>query len=211
MLASESRYDESMLKFLNARSSFFLIFFAIIFSILLTGVRLALIFNGFDKLVVYITYPLSLIPILMVSIPIVRLIKLFIRISAKLLGLVFNTKNFKKLEKVGLSAINYSNKKLKNKKIITKEKDLFWILPIGILTISIFPLPIGFYMLSRTIVFVCSIYYAYSYFLKKNKVKPWIFGFFAVLYNPISPIYLNEKYIWVIINLITIYYFYKNK
>ncbi len=46
---------------------------------------------------------------------------------------------------------------------------------------------------------------------KKNQTNLWIFGFIAVLYNPIIPVYLYEKAIWIIVNIITIYLFYKNK
>ena len=198
------------MKFLTNRGSLFLIFFAIVFSIFLTGIRLALIFNGYEKFV-YITYPLSIIPIIMVGIPIVRLIKFLIRIIAKYLGLIFNTKNFRKLEKFGLTAFDYSNKKMKQQRKKRKDTDIFWIVPIGILAISIFPLPIGFYMLTRTIVCVSAVYYAYNYYKKKNDVKPWIFGFFALLYNPLIPIYLNEKSLWVLINITTIIFIYKNK
>ena len=40
----------------------------------------------------------------------------------------------------------------------------------------------------------------------------WIFGFIAVLYNPIIPIHLYDKQIWIIVNLITgILFFFKRK
>ena len=38
----------------------------------------------------------------------------------------------------------------------------------------------------------------------------WLVGI-AVLYNPIIPVYLYEKLIWAIVNLITMYVFYSNK
>ena len=91
------------------------------------------------------------------------------------------------------------------------NKDIFWIAPLVVLGIGLLPMPYGYYFLSRLVVCGCAIYYAVQFSGQSHATLVWIFGFFAVLYNPISPIYLNEKYIWVIINLITIYYFYKNK
>jgi len=102
---------------------------------------------------------------------------------------------------------NKKNKKMKK----TKEKDIFWIAPIVVLVIALFPLPIGYYTLSRLVVSACALYYAVQFHKINNTTYTWIYGFIVVLYNPIIPIYLYEKFIWIIVNLITIYIFYKNK
>ena len=103
-------------------------------------------------------------------------------------------------------------KKVKNKNIKKpKEKDIFWIAPIVVLVIALFPLPIGYYTLSRLVVSACALYYAIQFHKRNNTTYTWIYGFLVVLYNPIIPIYLYEKFIWVAVNLITIYIFYKNK
>ena len=39
----------------------------------------------------------------------------------------------------------------------------------------------------------------------------WIFGFFAVLYNPIIPIHLGAKGLWIAVNIITAGVFFANK
>jgi len=39
----------------------------------------------------------------------------------------------------------------------------------------------------------------------------WIFGFLAILYNPIIPIHLYEKGIWIIVNIITSILFFTKK
>ena len=49
----------------------------------------------------------------------------------------------------------------------------------------------------------CSLYYAYHLYEKKDQTFTWVFGFFAVLYNPIIPVYLYEKQIWTIVNIVT--------
>ena len=101
------------------------------------------------------------------------------------------------------------NKLKKMKK--TKDKDIFWIAPIVVLVIALFPLPIGYFTLSRLVVSACALYYAIQFHKRNNITYTWIYGFLVVLYNPIIPIYLYEKFIWIIVNLITIYIFYKNK
>jgi len=109
--------------------------------------------------------------------------------------------------KIGEYFNNSKNKKMKK----TKEKDIFWIAPIIVLIIALFPLPIGYYTLSRLVVSACALYYAIQFHKRNNTTYTWIYGFLVVLYNPIIPIYLYEKVIWVVVNLITIYIFYKNK
>ena len=101
------------------------------------------------------------------------------------------------------------NKLKKMKK--TKDKDIFWIAPIVVLVIALFPLPIGYFTLSRLVVSACALYYAIQFHKRNNTTYTWIYGFLVVLYNPIIPIYLYEKFIWIVVNLITIYIFYKNK
>ena len=92
-----------------------------------------------------------------------------------------------------------------------QQKDIFWLAPIAVLVIAILPLPIGYYTLSRLVVCGCSIYFAYNFYNKKDVPRTWIFGFFVVLYNPIIPVYLYEKIIWVFVNIVTIIAFYLNK
>jgi len=68
--------------------------------------------------------------------------------------------------------------------------------------ISIFDFPIGFYTFVRIAVTLCAVYGAYYFF--KDKKGIWIIlALTAIFYNPFIPIYLNEKALWVFINLIT--------
>ena len=91
-------------------------------------------------------------------------------------------------------------------------KSIFWIAPIVIMAIGFLPMPYGYYNLSRLVVSGCAIYFAYQLFQKEEKTFVWVFGFLAVLYNPIIPVYLYEKEIWMVINIITgIVFFLKRK
>ena len=97
------------------------------------------------------------------------------------------------------------------KNIKESQNSVFWLAPIVVLGIGILPLPIGYYTLSRLVVCACALYYAHKSYQSNNVTNLWIFGFIAVLYNPILPVYLYEKMIWIIVNIVTILFFFKNK
>ena len=92
-----------------------------------------------------------------------------------------------------------------------KETNLFWIAPIVALAIGILPMPYGYYMLSRLIVAAGALYFAFHFYKINDNFKVWVFGFLVVLYNPIIPISLGSKGLWMIVNIPTIYYFYINR
>ena len=71
------------------------------------------------------------------------------------------------------------------------------------MAIGIFPMPYGYYNLSRIVVCACSIYFAYNLYKDDDMTFVWIFGFLSVLYNPIIPIHLYEKQIWIVVNILT--------
>lgn len=64
-------------------------------------------------------------------------------------------------------------------------------------------LPDGYYMLLRVITCATCVYSAVKF---KTEWTRWIFGVFAVLYNPVLPVHLGDKDLWSIINLATIIY-----
>ena len=80
---------------------------------------------------------------------------------------------------------------------------ILWLAPIIVLVIGILPMPIGYYTLLRLVVCGCAIYYAYNLGQNKDKTFMLIFSFIAILYNPIFPVYLYEKSIWIILNIVT--------
>jgi hypothetical protein len=90
-----------------------------------------------------------------------------------------------------------------------KENIVFNIYP-GIiaailLLLSFFDWPYGYYTLLRWVVAGVSIYYAYLlYTTHKDKIA-WFWGLVitAVLFNPIVPVYLYDKMLWNIIDVIT--------
>ena len=91
------------------------------------------------------------------------------------------------------------------------NKDIFWIAPLVVIGIGLFPMPYGYYFLLRLVVFVCAVYFAFQLNSRSDSTLVWVFGFFALLYNPFIPIYLGSKSIWVVVNLITVGIFIANK
>ena len=79
------------------------------------------------------------------------------------------------------------------------DKKLLYI-PAAVLFIGVFPLPIGYYTLLRLVVTAAAAYIAYDTFqTDKQSGWIWVFGFVAILFNPLIPIYLNKE-LWMIID-----------
>ena len=83
------------------------------------------------------------------------------------------------------------------------EKSIFWIAPIVVMAIGVLPMPYGYYSLSRLVVCACAVYFAIASKSQNQDVFIWVFGALAVLYNPIIPVHLYEKEIWMVVNLVT--------
>jgi hypothetical protein len=88
---------------------------------------------------------------------------------------------------------------------------MFWIAPLVVMGIGVFPMPYGYYMLLRLVVCACSLLYTFRFAKKEKIALAWIFGFLAVLYNPLIPIHLYEKNLWTLVNIITAVIFLVNR
>ena len=71
------------------------------------------------------------------------------------------------------------------------------------LFIGVLPMPIDYYDILR---FAVSAVALLNIFKEKYIYIPIL-----IIFNPIIPVYLYEKIIWIVVNLITIFAFYKNK
>ena len=83
------------------------------------------------------------------------------------------------------------------------NKSIFWIAPLIIMFIGLMPMPYGCYTLVRVVVFVCALYFVFEFINIDDTTFIWTFGFLALLYNPLIPITLGSKGLWVIVNIIT--------
>lgn len=73
----------------------------------------------------------------------------------------------------------------------------------ALLFIGLINLPIGYYTLLRIVVTIGSV----AVIVKelKNGINVWVitFGLIAILFNPLIPIYLNDKSVWMPIDIIS--------
>ncbi|MFA5967601.1 MAG: DUF6804 family protein [Patescibacteria group bacterium] len=76
---------------------------------------------------------------------------------------------------------------------------------IAIIMLLLAPLawPYGYYMLLKWVVCSIAVYYAYTlYDAKKLTGWLWTLVIIAILFNPLVPIYLNDKGLWGSIDVV---------
>lgn len=91
--------------------------------------------------------------------------------------------------------------KLSNKKILS-------IIASAFLFIALFDgLPYGFFTLLRFVVCIVGAYLAYKiYEDNKESLWVWVFGFIAILFNPIIVIHLQREQWWIIDLIVGIFF-----
>ena len=95
-----------------------------------------------------------------------------------------------------------------NKNVMEKEKIKFTIIPAiiasAMLFLALLEWPYGYYTLLRIVVAIISIYYAYWMYEVVKQQGFWFWGLIVtiILFNPIIPIQLGDKSIWVVIDII---------
>ena len=68
--------------------------------------------------------------------------------------------------------------------------------------IALLPFPVEFYTFTRITISLCSAYAAFGFYKEDHNV--WIvFALVTVLYNPILPIYLYDRSLWQVLNVLT--------
>ena len=76
------------------------------------------------------------------------------------------------------------------------------IISIFLLLSAILPLPYGYYMFLRLVIFICSLILAYNFYKFNSQYWAVIFGLISLIFNPIIPIYLDKK-MWISIDIIS--------
>lgn len=81
---------------------------------------------------------------------------------------------------------------------------LFFLLPIALLLIGLADLPAGYYTLLRIVISITGAIICVAEYKSKEKVNFWVILYAAlvILFNPIIPIYLYDKDIWIPIDII---------
>jgi len=77
------------------------------------------------------------------------------------------------------------------------------------LLLTFFDWPYGYYTLLRIVVTGIAIYYAYYLYkiIKKQDFWFWSLVVVVVVFNPIFPIYLGDKSVWEVIDIIVAVFF----
>ena len=70
-----------------------------------------------------------------------------------------------------------------------------------ILLIATLPLPNEFYTLLRIVVFGVAAYSSYYYFQKEASQTGLLLALIAVIWNPLIPIYLYDKFILILLDM----------
>lgn len=70
----------------------------------------------------------------------------------------------------------------------------------AMLFIGAAPLPYGYYMLLRLVAFGVFAFAAYIAYEKKRTVSPWLYGFMALVFNPIVKIHFPKE-MWSIVDI----------
>lgn len=68
-------------------------------------------------------------------------------------------------------------------------------------------MPYGYYNLLRLLICGFSLFLLLGDTPVRIEWQRWLTGAFAVLYNPILPIHIGEKDIWIVLNLLTVGWF----
>ena len=89
-----------------------------------------------------------------------------------------------------------------NATLVKYSSNLLSFLCAGMLFIAIFRLPIAYYMPLRVMVFTGALLVIIRN-LNNNLFWVIIFLLAAILFNPILPVYLHRKFIWIPLDIIT--------
>lgn len=86
------------------------------------------------------------------------------------------------------------------------SKQLVWWIPIAALTLALFELPYGYYILLRFLVCGACAFFAFAEADAGRTRWAWVLAGVALLYNPVFRFHLDRE-LWSIINFLTIWLF----
>jgi hypothetical protein len=84
-------------------------------------------------------------------------------------------------------------------------------LAMGLLILLILPLPYSFYMLVKIPIFVAAVYYCIKLYQKDKKQFNdfWYMLIIAIIFNPLLPIHLFYRLLWMVVDIVAVVYFFK--
>ncbi|MBR3287255.1 MAG: hypothetical protein IKI72_05500 [Bacteroidales bacterium] len=80
-----------------------------------------------------------------------------------------------------------------------------FLIPAALLLLGTADLPIGYYTILRVVVCIASALIAIAYYSRNERINfgTVLFGIIALIFNPIAPVYLRDKGVWTIIDIIS--------
>ena len=81
---------------------------------------------------------------------------------------------------------------------------VIFLIPAALLLLALVDMPSGYYVLMRIIVCLASAIVAYGSYKRGGSLNgsAILFGLMAILFNPIIPVYLYDREIWMPIDII---------
>ena len=78
----------------------------------------------------------------------------------------------------------------------------FWYIAAGLLFLGALSLPSGYYDLLRWFIFGVAGFAAYTNFELEQTTWALAFAVIALIFNPFVPLYLYDKFIWAVIDIV---------
>ena len=81
---------------------------------------------------------------------------------------------------------------------------ILFLIPAALLLLALADMPGGYYVFMRIVVCLASAVVAYGSYKREDSVNGSVilFGLMAILFNPIIPVYLHDREIWMPIDII---------
>lgn len=90
--------------------------------------------------------------------------------------------------------------------VVNKNKNIAIIISVILLFLAMIEgLPYGFFTLLRLVIFGTTVYLSWLAYKSEQRIWVWLFGFIALVFNPLLPFYLGRD-LWVIIDLLVAFF-----
>ena len=125
---------------------------------------------------------------------------------AYIIGLIYGKSKSPTIEIAKEVASNFKDSSNESQSTINSNDNMalvrkLLIIAAAMLMIATLPLPIEFYTLLRVVVCGAAAYSAYCFFDKKIPQSGLILVLIAIVWNPLIPIYLYDKFIWILLDI----------
>ncbi|OOY36781.1 hypothetical protein BOV89_10655 [Solemya velum gill symbiont] len=70
----------------------------------------------------------------------------------------------------------------------------------ALLLLALLPFPYGYYTFLRIVATITFGWAAYASYQDEGSILPWIYGLFAIIFNPLIPVHLTRE-IWAVIDI----------